>query len=347
MGTPGWRFMLLDNQDRPLDESLDGVTGGGGEIVALSALGGSAQVVIDDLRARGWMPEIDWGKHRIRALYTDGEQEWPFGTYLLTSPKEQHTSTGLTWQVNLLTKMNVPQEQKLTSRLTVPVGAAIIPTVVDLIHSTGETRIAVTDSDVTATSVRTYEANTPLLKVINELLTAVGYWSLWCDGGGTYRVEPYVNPDARPVRASFKYGETSLYLPGWSFERDMTSVPNRFVAVGVGDEETEPLRGVATNTDPNSPFSYQARGNRWIDAGEDGVEAESQDIIDQYAARKLREAMDPVGRFSIAHRMRDLNPHDLVSFTPKDGVRRRATVQRMAVDFRWDTDMRAEWRAVQ
>lgn len=336
----GWSFELLDSEDRPLD-TLDGVTGGSAEIVAQSPLGGSGALELDDRQDMS----IDWMRHRIRAIFSDGETSWPVGTFLLTSPVENHTEVGLTYSVGLLTKMNVPHEDTVEDRYTLPVGAAIIPTVVALLESTGETRIAVTASAATLTSGLTWEAGTSKLTIINDLLQAAGYWSLWCDGSGLFRVEPYVDPASRPVAFEFEHGERSLHFPDWNREQDHTSVPNRFVAVGQGDEEAPPLVGVATNEDPESPYSYQSRG-RWITATEEGVEATSQAVIDQHAARRLMDAMTPVSRLAVTHAMLPLDPNDLVAFTPEDGRRRLATVQRMTCSFKFDTDMQAEWREV-
>lgn len=333
-----WSFELLDADDRPL-RLLDGVTGGSAEIVAQSPLGGSGKLTLDQ---RGL---LDWMSHRVQAVFHDGAVSWPVGTYLLSSPSENHSQLGVTFEVGLLTKMNVIQEDTVEDRFSVPAGVAVIPAVVALIQSTGETRIAATDTGVITTGGLTWEAGEPKLRIINDLLQAAGYWSLWCDGSGLFRVEPYVNPELRPVSFAFEHGEKSLHLPDWGREQDHTSVPNRFVAVGQGDEETAPLVGVALNEDPNSPYSFQARG-RWITATESGVEGETQAIMDAHAARRLRDAMSPVARMTVTHAMLNLNPNDLVSFTPEDGVRRLATVQRMSMGFTFDTDISAEWREV-
>jgi len=334
----GWAFRLLDSRDREL-HSLDGVTGGSADVVAQSVLGGSGALSIDGDQG------IDWMSHRVQAIYTDRGVSWPFGTYLFASPTENHSEFGITYQVQLLSKMNIISEDTVEARYSLAAGTVVVPVVVALIQSTGETRISATASTAVLTSPLTWEAGTSKLTIINDLLQAIGYWSLWCDGAGQFRVQPYLNPASRPVAFDFEHGERSLHFPEWDREKDLTKVPNKFVAVGQGSDSVAPLVGVATNEDPNSPYSYQAR-ERWITATEEGVEAATQSVIDQYAARKLRDAMDPVSRLSVTHALIKLEPNDLVSFTPEDGVRRLATVQRMAVSFTFDTDVKAEWREV-
>ncbi len=334
-----WLFKLLDSEDRELRD-IDGVTGGSAEIVAQSVLGGSGSLSLD---ARH---EIDWMAHRVQAIYDNGDESWAVGTYLLTSPHEKHDEFGVTsFEVGLLTKMNVISEDTVEARYSLAAGKKIIPVVVAIIESTGEKRIAVTESATALSSPLTWEAGTSKLTIVNDLLQAAGYWALWCDGSGLFRVEPYADPASRPVSFAFEHGETSVHMPDWGREQDHTSVPNRVVAVAQGDEKAAPLVGVATNENADSPYSYQSRG-RWITQTEEGVEAGSQAVIDQFAARKLADAMNPVSRLTVTHAMMQLEPNDLVSFTPEDGVVRFATVQRMSCSFEFDTDIQAEWRQV-
>lgn len=333
-----WSFQLLDDADRPLG-ALDGVNGGRCEIVAQSPLGGSASMSIDKRR------DIDWMSDRVQAWWDGPSGSWAAGTWLFTSPQEQHTEFGVTFEVGLLTKVSVISEDSVDTRYTLNAGTPIIPAVVALIQSTGETRIAHTDSPTTLTSALTWEPGTPKLSIINDLLQAAGYWSLWCDGAGQFRVEPYVAPQERSPAYVFEHGEASVHFPDWTREQDMTSVPNRVVLQTQGSDTEPVLRGVATNQNPDSPFSYQARG-RWISPQTETVEAASQTVIDQLAARRLADAMSPVSRLSVSHAMLDLNPNDVVEFIPEDGARRLASIQRMSMDFDEFTDVSAEWREV-
>lgn len=339
---PRWQFTLLDRYDRPL-RSLDGVTGGSREVVAQARLGGSASLTIDE---RG--QAIDWLSHRVQVTYDPGipgVDPWPRGVYLLTSPNEHHDEFGITYEVGLQTKMLIIDADSAEARFSVAPGVPVTPIVRTLIESTGETRISVTPSAATLTSGLTWDAGTSTLTIINDLLGAIGYWSLWCDRNGVFRVEPYLDPEKRPIAYSFRHGSESVHMPGWDREQDHSSVPNRFIAVGQGDETTEPLVGVALNENPDSPYSFQARGI-WFTETEEGVEADSQATIDAIAARRLRDRMNPVARLSVTHAVLPLEANDLVEFIPEDGVRRLATVQRMADNFTFDTDSRVEWREV-
>lgn len=331
---PRWKVWLLDSVDNRV-RVLDRVEGGAVSVVAQSRLGGSGSLTLSE--------ELDWLSGRVQVVYDPGtgDPEWPVATMLLTSPTATYGDDRTVYEVDLLTKMSVIDEDTTEATFSLAAGVNIIDTVVSLIESTGETRVAVTPSAATLSNPQVWEPGESKLTIINELLEAAGYWSLWCDGSGLFRVEPWRAPLERPVSWVFATDETSIVEAGWSFTQDASSVPNKSVVVGEGSDSAPPLVGVATNEDPESPFSYQARG-RWITRTETGVEVDSQAVIDQLAQRRLLDAMTPVARIEVTHGIVPLEPNQLVEF--RDGERRYATVQRMEFGLSFDSQCRAEWR---
>lgn len=333
---PRWEHWLLNELDEPISR-LDGVVGGSVTLQGLTRLGGHGTLDLDD---RGH--EIDWMRHRVQSVYSTGSESWPVSTMMLSSPTENYSSVGLSYSVGLLPKTQVIDEDAYDHSFSVAAGANIINTAVSVLESTGETRIAVTPSSAVLSNPQAWDAGESKLTIINELLEAAGYWSLWCDGSGQFRVEPYVNPADREPAYEFVQGEHAVHMADWVREQDLSSVPNRFVAVGQGDDETPPLVGVAENHDPNSPFSFQARG-RWITRTETGVEAVSQRVIDDLAQRRLLGLMSPVEHVQVTHAVLPLNPNDAVLFTDS-GYSQKLTVQNMSIPFTFDADVSAEWR---
>lgn len=334
---PRWEHWLLNTADEPI-RKLDGVKGGSIQLQGLTRLGGHGTLELQHVE------EIDWMRHRVQSVYDPGtgDPAWPVGTMMLSSPDEQRTQFGVSYSVGLLPKTQVVDEDAFDQTFSVAAGANIINTAVGVLESTGETRIAVTPSSAVLANPQAWDAGVPKLTIINELLEAAGYWSLWVDGGGQFRVEPYVDPADREPAYEFVQGSDSIHFPEWSRDQDLSSVPNRFVCVGQGDDETPPLVGVAENTDPDSPFSFQARG-RWVTRTEEGVEAASQAVIDQLARRRLLDAMSPVEHVRARHALIPLNPNDAILFTDS-GFSERLTVQNMTVPFTWDAVVDAEWR---
>lgn len=335
-----WRYMLLNRADEPLFE-LDGVMGGDYEIVAQSPLGVSGSITLKNTGQ-----PINFMRDRVQIIYDPGNgvEAWPVATMRLTSPKDEHAPRGVTWNISLLSKLSVLSGDTV-ERYSLPAGTPIISTVESLIRSANETRIAVTPSSATLSSPLTFDPGTSKLSIINELLQAAGYFSLWVDGGGQFRVQPYVDPGRRPVAHTFAANETSIHLPTWSREQDLTGVPNRVKVMTEGDDETLGLVGVATNENPDSQFSYQSRGG-WFDREIETVEASSQAVVNSIAAQRLRDAMDPVARYEVSHWMWPLDPNDLVVFAPSSAAPVTATVQRMSVTCDAEAMVQATWREV-
>lgn len=337
---PRWRYLLLDSADQPIG-NLDGVSGGTCEVAATTRLGGTASVTIDE-RGQG----IDWMAHRMQIIYDPGIRgvdAWPIATMLFTSPKTMHGEDRVTHSVDLLPKVAVIDEDSVSKRYSLPAGAPIIATVVGLIRSTGESRIAVTESAATLRSAMTWDAAESKLTIINDLLSAAGYWALWCDGSGQFRVEPYVLPQDRPVAYGFQSGEFSIHKPDWGREQDLSNVPNRFVVVGEGTDKVPALSAVATNEDPESPFSYQARG-RWISRSEIGAEG-SQAVLNALAKRRLSDAMSPVAKLDVTHAIVPLDPGQVIDFQSSTHSA-QATIQRMTYRLEYDGQCDAEWREI-
>lgn len=347
--SPRWTFELLNSSDEPIGV-IDGVKNPSFEIAATERLGGSAKISIDD-RDQG----IDWLSHRVRASYDPGTgyPAWPIGVYLLTSPVMGSAGGRRSWQVGLLTKMVVVDGDQFDETFSVAAGTPIVPLVSQIIMSTGEQRITATDTGKTTSVAMAWDAGTSKLTIINDLLEAAGYWALWCDRAGRFRVEPYVDPSSRQPAWVFAAGPAStggasLHRPKWSREQDLASIPNQVVCSTQGSDETPAIVGVARNDNPDSPFSVVSRG-RVISASY-AIEAESQAVADQIAQRRLLDAMSPVAKLEVEHALVPLEANDLVVFRPAGGVDGResvrATVQRMQIDGGFDGHVSATWREV-
>lgn len=339
---PRWSYRLLDSDDRDLG-ALEGASGGFVELNAASRLGGRGSL---NIKQTG--QEVDWMHHRVRVIYDPGlagVDPWPVATHLLTSPTERRSGGGAVFRVETLSKTVVVDEDCVGEVYSLPAGVQVIPKVVELLHSTGETRLAVTPSNATLRNPQVWRAGTSKLTIVNELLQSAGYWSLWCDGSGMFRIEPYVLPANRSIKFDFQAGAAAIHKEDWSREQNLAAVPNRFVVIGMGTDTEPPLVGVATNEDPASPFSYQARG-RWITSVEEGVEGDSQAVFDELAQRRLRNANSPVGRLTVSHAIVPLDPNDLVRFAPSGVASRTATVQSMRIPFTFGAQCSAEWREV-
>lgn len=262
---------------------LDGVEPGGVlRWSAYAAVKKRGQLSIRDLDV------AEAGKKRFRDinLYTtrirpvmviDGLPEIPLSVYLITKNPNRWSATGRTIDVSLLDKCTVLAEDAFEYTFTAETGTPVLEIVKEIVESAGET-IAVDGSDTTTLATPSvFEPGVKKLTIINELLTeSLNYNSLWVDGVGAFRATPYVDPADRSSRYSVLNdddgqalirelvdGDEAIYSPEWLGDLDTYGVPNKVIALSSGSGDEAPLVGVATNENPDSPFSYDARG-RWV-----------------------------------------------------------------------------------
>ena len=336
---PRWELTLLDDKENPLD-TLTTVHNGTVELSSTDRLGGNATLTINEHLAE----QINWQRDRVKITYRPlGEYtKWDLGVFLFTSPDYRRRLVS-SYEVELQTKMLILDEASTEGPWALPAGSNLIDACVELIQSTGETKIAATPSQaVTATEI-VFPTGESLLTVINTLLEAANYWACHTDGAGQFILAPYQRPSERTVSWTFKAGETSLHAPEWDRSHDQSSVPNRVEVFTPGDDETDPIIGVATNTNPDSPYSYQSR-SRWITRREQ-VEAASQVEADELAARYLLGAMNPLAKLSVSHAVLNLRPRQVVAFESR-GINTRATIQKMSIPIEFDAQVSAEWNEV-
>lgn len=338
-----WYVELL-RKDDTIKRRLHEFSGGRYEQNVFSTIRGGGSI---NLRYDG-ESDIDWGSDRVKIWYREHTSDLsiPMGVFLISRPKTDHDDeTNVSdAQVAIIDKLAVLDQDMADGSFSLPKGTNVTRAVKDLILSAGETRMSITDSTRTMSAGRVWEAGTSKLRIINDLLDSINYWALWCDGEGFYRTSPYIEPDKRPIAFEFNYGSTSIHLPQWTKEQDWFEVPNKVVLVTHGDDETPAIIGVDTNTDPVSPYSYQARG-RWIVHTETGVEATDQATINAMATRRLRELSSKVTNLEVTHAVANLWPNDRVRFrTPiYSGT---ATVSSYSIDLTPGSLVDATWREV-
>lgn len=330
--TERWSWTLLDLNDAPIG-TLDGVK--------------SAQLtysIFNTIRSGGSMEwgsggaaEPVWTQVRLQPVYTatlaDGSKvSWPLGVFLPATPKASWTDTGQSRTVTLYDKLLVLDGDHFEEAYSLPAGTVVTPAIRTIISDAGESHVAITDSPLTLLTGMTWQADTSRLQIINDLLASINYFSLWCDGNGYYRADPYTDPTSRLVVRNFRDDATSLYSPDFDHERDIFDAPNKIICIGTSDGTNPPLTSVATNNDPNSLTSFPARG-RWISRTDTNVAASSQTVLDAIAARRLADATQVSSVVTLRHApVPDVILNSVVTFRREPaGLDFTAVVQSMNV----------------
>lgn len=214
--------------------------------------------------------------------------EWPQGVFLLSTPPRVANAAGsVIRDVQAYDQLVVLIDDKIQDRYTIPTGTNYIGAVRALLNSATIRKQNLTPTTKTLPTDREWPPGTKKLTIINDLLGAVNYRSLFFDENGVALATPYVSPVDRPSEYLYKDDGKSVILPGVSENLDLFGVANKFV-LAVSETDRPPLVATYTNDNPDSPTSTVSRGRTIVDFRE--VEAADQETMDAMVQRVAFEA---------------------------------------------------------
>lgn len=133
-----------------------------------------------------------------------------------------------------------------------------------------------------------WDAGTPKLNIVNDLLNAINYTSATYDEDGLFVTKPYQSPQNRASQFRYATDSASVLVGDMDQTIDMFGVPNKWVLV-VSDPDRPALVGTYVNADPMSPTSTVSRGRTIVDFRTEQSAAD-QVTLDAQAARLAFEA---------------------------------------------------------
>lgn len=303
-----WRVDLLDTSDRLVGE-LDGVMSGELTFSIHTEIRSSGSLTVGE-------PGLtDWHRVRLQITYvyrdeTGTTHEHPLGVFLPTTSDTAFDGHGSTAPVDLYDKMALLVAGGVAS-WTVDAGTTIADAVAAVLAEVGETRIsAPDDGGGELRNQMTWEPGTTRLRIVNDLLEAGGFFSIWVDGTGVWQLTPYVEPARRGVAWTHEEGPAAVFEEEFSHESDGWDVVNHVIITGRSDDEETPAPfAEARNEDPSDPFSVPARGYE-ITHEEADQDATTVAVLGQIAARRLLDLSSVTSTYTISH---DYLPIDLNS----------------------------------
>lgn len=336
----GYEIDLLDSDDQFIKTIQTAKRGGKVDLNVNAQIrgGGKISVVNDE--------SINWLNSRVRVWYNNytDDKRFAIGTFIPSIPEVENRSGAREIPVEMHDKTSLLADDFFEDPYAIMPGFKVVDYIKDVLSSIGEDFSIIEDSDVEVGDVRVWDPDSSKLRIVNDLLESINYFSIWTDGMGVFRSSLARRPQQRPLVKSFIKSESSTYSPNWSRKQDVSSIPNRVIVLSEGSDEKLAYKGVAENTRDDSPYSYQNRGNRWITRRET-TEAETQEICDQIAARRLQELSSTSATISISHLVEALNLNDVVRFVT-DGVDTLAVVEKMSFTLRPGSLCKAVWREV-
>jgi len=285
--TMSFRYELLDKQNQ-FKKHLDNVLSAS---VANNALAQINRTATFSLREDGSINYLsDRIKPYARLKMSDGGWvEWPLGVFVLSTPPRKTDISGIVIrEVEAYDLLQVVLDDKVDDRYTVTSGTNYITAVKTLLDSAGLTGHNLTATSKTLPADRDWQPGTTKLEIINDLLRAINYRSLFMDENGGAVAQTYVSPSDRASEYTYKDDHDSVIFPEVEHSLDLFEVANKWVLV-VTEPDREPLVSTYTNTSSNSPTSTVNRGRTIVDYRE-YQEAADQSSLDARAKRIAFEA---------------------------------------------------------
>jgi hypothetical protein len=229
--------------------------------------------------------EIDY----IRALGAENDFCWfPLGLFLLSTPPRQSDDAGTVLrEVEGYDQTLVLLDDCLTVGLTIAAGTKYTDAIAAQLTAAGITAQwqNIAPSTKTLSIDRFWQLGTPRIQVINDLLSAINYFSLWFDENGLAQGTDYISPVDAPSEYTYRDDYRSVIFPNVRQHVDTFGVPNIWVLYTGEPEQGTALRSEAQNTALSSPTSIPRRGGRKVVRPPELVEAADQTTLDAKVAR--------------------------------------------------------------
>lgn len=213
-------------------------------------------------------------------------QRYQAGLFLVTPPKRSHTEAVTLNTLEGRDLSWILDDAGPTEPYTVDAGVNAVAQAVTIIESLG-LRCAIPASTLVLPQAITWLPDKNWLTIVNDLLNAAGYYTIWATRSGILTSKPYFELASATPAAQLYSGEGGVVVGTIEQEGVYDTVANQIVIFK--DDPVTPIRAEATNANPLSPSSTVALGRvrrRVIQP----TEIINQTVADALALRLLEES---------------------------------------------------------
>jgi len=216
--------------------------------------------------------------------------EWPLGIFMPGSPGKDFDGMSTTRDIGLCDKTLIIAKDGFRRRAFFPAGTNYVAAVTRMLNTAGITKINIAPSHHVLPNSREFPIGTTILAACNELLQEINFNTLWVDGYGVTRSEPYVRPSHREVTHVYDATqEDSVVILPARIRLDIANRPNVFIRVALNLEGETELVSEFVNDDPRSSISTVSRGRNIVDYDE-MQDIASQEALDDFVQRLAVES---------------------------------------------------------
>jgi hypothetical protein len=251
---------------------------------------------------------LTWGVDLVRPWMTlsDGSvtAKWYVGVFMLTTPDRMVGESLDTYEADGYDRIYLLDRQ-VGETYTITSGTTYRQALTDVFADAGLSGVLIDGSaaDDTLPADRTWslvaqdmsdpdQTDTPAtwLRVVNDLLQAINFRSVWCDELGTFRCQAYQSPTVRATEWTFDADDEYLTIIGEDrrLSEDVWGTPNRWVFRRTNGGTGVEGDGIYTVTNQSDgPTSIDQRGLTWTSVVD--YEAASQAKLVELGDRRVEE----------------------------------------------------------
>lgn len=209
-------------------------------------------------------PFRDYLAPHLRVDFPDGTTRMDqLGLYVVRPSPEDHTQTGKTVSVDGADLTWLLSAQGFARQYVVKKGENLINAARDVVADAGLARTYVPSSPRTAPEDMTWDTETDKLSIVNDLLEAAGYYTLYANSRGVIHSTPYRDlhrTQPRKTIAANRAGDAGSEVVGVvRLEPETDKFRNRFVILQ-GHPKRAHWRVVRTLSWPLNPMGVDALG---------------------------------------------------------------------------------------
>lgn len=289
-----WEYVLLDKNDRNIGLISD-ITGSYG-MDSEAEIKGSARFELSEKEYK----DIDFFSERIKPYFClkIGSEwlKWEQGIYLLNSPDRNENRGGIYRNIEAYDKGVILREDRVDNRYLIAKGTPYSVAIRNLILSTGISDLSIQESELELSVDKEYEIGTSKLDIINSLLDAINYNSVWFNYHGTCMVTKYVSGKDRTYEYEYATDDKSVTYYGATETLDTFNIPNKFVRY-VENPETGYLISSFINDQASNKLSTTSRGRTITDI-KSVTDIADQQTLDDYVRKEAEQKSLVYGGFS-------------------------------------------------
>jgi len=235
---------------------------------------------------------VSWLTDEIRPeLIVDGVP-YALGIYMPASVREMESNSERFLSIEAYDRCWRVRDMKTEDLLHFDAGTPYLTAIQQLLTACGIALVSVTPNAAAFTEAREdWSIGTDYLSIVNQLLSEINFNPLWFDADGLAILEPASVPTAANIEHTLDDTDIrSLILPSLSRDTDIYDAPNVFVCVCSNADKDSVMLARSENTNPQSPLSIARRGRRIVKVVQvDNIA--SQEELQAYADRIRSESM--------------------------------------------------------